>query len=215
MTYKPDLIKQAVFKLNSYYFKDKIVYPRVDNSYFGENYNFVAHPDLNEVDKFALPLNKETYPLNRDTVLLYLGHKGLVNSSTVIYANNFIESTFDSKLKPRNEKYVAKTIDSFLDFCQEHKISLKDYQKEKYSNFPHKSIYSIRLKPTIYTKNAANEKKLAKNNKQYISTKLSLNSKAFLDDDKYIVYHNDFFEALRQFKIRRKMLKLREKYLCE
>ena len=203
-------VKQAVFSLNGFYFKGAIQYPRVDNSYFQENNNLFPHPDLNDVNYYAEPLSKESYPLDRNTVLLYLGHKGLVNSAGIIPINTFINTSFDENLKPLKADYLCSTVDKFLDFCSKNKISLKDYNHFTYSRYPSKFMYSIRLQPTPATKRSANEKQIQKNNKQYISIKKSRNKDAFLDDTKHITEENDFFVALHKFKLKRKLMQLKE-----
>jgi len=204
-------VKQAMFNLNGLYYQGKIVYPRVDNSYFKSDFNFFAHPDLKDINEFTKPLSRDIYPVNRNTILLYLGHKHLVSASTIISVNQFIDTTFDENLKPLNINYVSETIDKFLNFCNEKKITINDYISSELSKYTPKYIYSIRLKPTLITKKSANEKEIAKNNKEYKTIKQSINKDFFNDEDKFITYEENFFLALEKFKLKRKLAKLKEK----
>lgn len=207
-------VQQAVFNLNGLYYKNKITYPRVDNGYFGENYNMFPHPDIKIVNSFCEPLNKKAYNINRNTVLLYLGHKGLVTASSILSVNKFISTVFDEKLKPLNTNYLSATIDKFMNFCNTKKITLNTHTKSKITDYPFKYIYSVRLKPTPITQHSANEKEIKKSSNSYSSIKKSINCEAFMEDSKIINNSEDFFEALNRFKIKRKLLKLREKYAC-
>ena len=217
MDYKNNIqsrVRAEVSHLNNLYFDDKIVYPRVDNNYFGENYNFFAHPDLKVVNNYCEPLSKESYYINRNTILLYLGHKGFINASTINSVNKFISTFFNERLNPFNAKHTGEIVDKFLNFCENKKISSKTYTKQTLSNYPSKYIYTIKLKPTATTSNSANERELKKITKDYRVMKKSINSQAFTDDDKCIVNANDFFEELEKFKLKRKLLKLKDKYAC-
>lgn len=215
MTYKQNRVKQAVYHLNNLYYQNKIVYPRVDNSYFGENNNYFPHPDLNEENRYCLPLNKTDYPVNRDTILLYLGHKGLISASNIVSMNNFISTVFDENLKPLNQKYIGNILDKFLTFYDNENLSKQKFQKGKLSDYSIKYIYSVRLKPTPVTLSSADEKIAKKNSKDYKTIKKSINSEVFIDDYKCSIDNSeDFFQFLDKFRLKRKFLKLREKYAC-
>jgi hypothetical protein len=204
-------IKEAISRLNEYYFKNDIVYPRVNNNYLGQIFDFFAHPPLNRVDFYTLPLLKEEYPLNKETILLYLHNKGLVTPSLSVNIYKFLNTTFnldDEKfLIPLNRKYLNGILDKFLTFCEKENITFEGYNRFNASNFPQKYIISVRLKPTPETIKAKKELKKEKENRNYATIKKKFNEKCFKSDAKVVFEEDNFFDFLEKFKKKRKLLK--------
>jgi hypothetical protein len=202
-------IIEAINRLNRYYFKGDIIYPRVTNNYLGSVFDMFPHPPLEKIDFYTLPLLNKNYPINDKTLFLYLHHKGLVLPSNIWNTNKFLKTVFytDKKrfLEPLNKKYINETLSKFMDFCEKEKITPSSYRSHVISKFPQKPLYVIKLKPTPVNVKVKKElkKEKAKNNFSVISMKLDAN--VFLDNAKSYEKCDNFFEGLEKFKKKRKL----------
>jgi len=152
-------MKKAIDRLQKAYQKGYTTYPRVKIDYINIEY-IIAHPKLNQFDKYSYPLKKTYYNLSKDTIPLFLENYNISTPATLLRNYNNIFKYFNENLKPINENKLNEKIEKYKKFLHFYNSNFNDLKYEdniikkmniKYTKLKHS--YKIKNTEVKYMKN--------------------------------------------------------------
>ncbi|QDD68178.1 hypothetical protein [Caminibacter pacificus] len=189
------MIENAIKRLQEAYKQGLIIYPRVDNDYLrGTPYAFFPHPPLRVFDEFSTPLKEKVYPLDKDTLLLYLCNKRIIKASIAQAMYNFADKIFDNNLEVKKEleNDIKHRNKEYHNFLSENSLTPSSFYAKYF--FAPRPFYTYKIK----------NKKLKKPEpeKDFMKTKTKI-----IDYELEFKERKNFFEALEDFQNRRRLQK--------
>lgn len=132
-------VKKALDYLQSAYYNNMVVYPRVDNNFIkSKQFNLFPHPVIRPLNENMLPLQKKKFSLTKDTSLLFLSSVRLLQPSTLQAVSNFIDDFFDDSLEyitMKRKIQAERLIHQMDDFLRTHNIKEEELLEMENSIF--------------------------------------------------------------------------------
>jgi len=98
-------VKEAYKNLLKAYSSGAVEYPRTDADYHLEDrYDVYAHPPLEQIDAYATPIEQDSLPIDKKTVLLALSNERLITPATALYYYEKIDQYYDENLNLKEGK---------------------------------------------------------------------------------------------------------------